>query len=107
MTTGSHFSSRESQIRSGLRIQQYKVTNDETNTEGIYPPSLIAAFFCLMQFVTVATVVNTFYQQQSHFEHLDIKIDKLDTLTLSWNQLLKARSTLNRLMLRMQTLSNR
>lgn len=48
-----------------------------------------------MQFVTVAIVVNTFYKQQSHFEHLDIKIDKLDTLTLNWNQLLKARSTLN------------
>lgn len=49
------------------------------------------------------TAVNIFHQQQSHFEHLDIKIDKLEALTLSWNHLLKARSTLNRLTLRMQT----
>ncbi|WGO82681.1 methyl-accepting chemotaxis protein [Arsenophonus apicola] len=64
---------------------------------------LLLLFFCTMQCVTGGTAVNIFHQQQSHFEHVDIKIDKLEALTLSWNHLLKARSTLNRLTLRMQT----
>lgn len=64
---------------------------------------LLLLFFCIMQLVTGGTAVNIFHEQQSRFEHLDIKVDKLEALTLSWNHLLKARSTLNRLSLRMQT----